>query len=78
MSQKFNITFDFVEVKKQIKGKEVKIAVTLVDNAGYLCGIYNNYREAKEAMPKIRRNILNSLRQKEKAGQLIPVQFLNT
>lgn len=57
---KYTVFFDIVE--KGPKG-EYKL---LVDNFGYICGIYPNYRKAKEAIPKIRRNIVNHLKKRDR------------
>ena len=77
MGPKFNVSFDFKEIFKDIKGKQVRIAIMLIDNAGYSCGIYNNYRDAKIAIHKIRRNIVADLKKRLKNGRSIPREFID-
>lgn len=75
--RRYNITFDFVEKEYERKGKKQK-AILLVDNSGYICGVYRNYKEAKIAIPKIRRNILKEYRRREINGRSIPAEAINS
>jgi ribosomal protein L20 len=45
------------------KGHKAKV---LIDNKGYLCGIFATYRHAKEAMPRIRSNMIADYKRKAK------------
>jgi hypothetical protein len=49
-------------------------AKVLVDNDGYLCGIYATYKQAKEAMPKIRRNLIREFKRRDAAKKLTLVK----
>lgn len=40
-------------------------AKVLVDNYGYLCGVFATYRHAKEAIPKIRRNLIREFKRRD-------------
>lgn len=59
----FDVFFDIIE-----RGK----AKLLVDNYGYICGIYRSYKEAKAAMKPIRRNIVAEYKRRKKLGRSIP------
>jgi hypothetical protein len=45
------------------KGHRAKV---LIDNRGYLCGIFATYKHAKAAMPRIRRNMIANYKRKAK------------
>jgi hypothetical protein len=40
-------------------------AKVLIDSEGYLCGIYATYKHAKEAIPRIRRNLIREFKRRE-------------
>lgn len=60
---KYNIFFTIEERgPADEKGNRAKV---LIDNEGYLCGVFATYRHAKEAMPKIRRNLIKEFKRRE-------------
>ena len=63
---RFNIFFNIEE-----RGPNGRYKV-LVDNCGYVCGIYGTYKHAKAAIPKIRRNLVRYFKKKERLGLPIP------
>lgn len=65
---KYRVFFDIEE-----RGPEGKYKV-LVDNYGYVCGIYGSYKDAKKAMKPIRRNMVKEFRRREGLGLSIPVE----
>lgn len=54
---KYNIYFTIEE-----RGK----TKLLIDNEGYICGVYPTYRHAKAAIPKIRRNLINHFKKRDR------------
>ena len=67
MAKKKQYDFDvFFEIQERGTAK------VLVDNYGYLCGIYRSYKEAKKAMKPIRRNIVNEYKKRKRRGLFIP------
>ena len=60
---KYDIFFKIEEIGKP--GKNGKRPFTLIDNEGYNCGIFATYRHAKEAIPRIRRNLIKELKRRE-------------
>lgn len=67
---KYRVFFDIIE-KKMKNGSTAKL---LVDNYGCICGIYSTYKQAKIAMPKIRRNIIREFKRRERKGLALPVE----
>lgn len=61
--KKYDIYFKIEEVGKP--NKNGKKAFQLVDNEGYHCGVFANYRLAKEAIPRIRRNLIKEFKRRE-------------
>lgn len=49
----------------QFQIQEKGSAKLLVDNEGYICGVYATYRDAKEAMPKIKRNLIREFKRRD-------------
>lgn len=62
-SYEFDVFFDIVD-----KGR----CKVLVDNYGYICGIYRNFKEAKAAMKLIRRNIIREYKKRKELRLFIP------
>jgi hypothetical protein len=56
---KYNVYFT-IEERQNGKTK------LLIDNEGYICGIYPTYRHAKAAMPKIRRNLIRHFKKRDR------------
>jgi len=59
----FDVFFDIVDRK----GTKL-----LVDNYGYICGVYRSFKEAKQAMKPIRRNIVAEFKKRKKLGKSLP------
>jgi len=58
----FNITFTIEERGPADKnGHRAKV---LIDNEGYLCGIFATYKHAKAAMPRIKRNLIREFKRR--------------
>jgi len=64
MSKKYDVYFELKEIGKP--DKKGKRAVTLVDQNGYMCGLFATYGQAKKAIPKIRRNLIREYKRREK------------
>lgn len=66
---RFNIFFTIEE-----RGPKNQYKV-LIDNCGFICGVYPTYRKAKEAIPKIRRNLVRHFKKRERLGLSIPSEI---
>jgi len=61
---KYNIFFTIEERgRDDKKGRKAKV---LIDNEGFLCGIYATYKYAKIAIPKIRRNLVRQFKKRDR------------
>jgi len=66
MSNVNNESFEFdifftIEERPEPGPKSAKV---LIDNEGYICGVFATYKLAKEAMPRIRRNLIREFKRR--------------
>lgn len=63
MSKTYDVTFTIEERgTPDAKGHRAKV---LIDNEGYLCGIFATYRHAKDAQPRIKRNLIREFKRRD-------------
>jgi hypothetical protein len=71
MDYKYNIFFN-IEERNNGRSK------VLIDTEGFICGVFSTYKAAKDAMPRIRKNLIKHFRERDAAKEFDSGQASDT